>query len=83
MTKSQKWILAVAAVVTLGMLLFPPWYRVIDEYWGPRTYAGYRFLLDLYPGASVSWGRLVLQLAACWVLAGLVWFICGTSDKSG
>jgi DNA primase len=79
MTKLQKRIITVAGVVTVGMLLFPPWYRVFER----QTYAGYWLLFGLDPAVSISWDRLVLQLAACWVLAGVVWFICGTSDKSG
>jgi len=72
LTKLQKRIITVAGVVTVGMLLYPPW----------EINRGYGFVFDPPNNRGISWGVLGLQLVACWGIAGLVWFIWGTSDKS-
>ena len=82
MNSKQKLILFASVLVTVGMMLYPPFHIVIK---GTEMNMGYGFLLDPpkrgYLGASVN----VPVLLAQWVVAILVgatgWFLTKSDDN--
>ena len=85
MSIGQRWVLGVAIAVTAGMLLFPPWLYVRGDrqitvgyglVFSPPTVAGNT------KANTISWGRLAVQLVACWVVAGGTFVLIGPDRKS-
>jgi hypothetical protein len=82
--KKKNWIIVIAAVISVVMLLFPPFqgqkvfrsssYDSPDHY-SKITNLGYHFLFSPPNLGTINTSMLIIQLVVVWLILTAVWFL--------